>query len=49
MWRYLFFIAYIKEKEETEYTGIESYVAEQIEKEEIGWFPIYNALIFQKK
>ena len=27
MWKYLYFIAYIREKEETEYTGIESYVA----------------------
>ena len=32
MWKYLYFIAYIREKEETEYTGIESYVANQLEK-----------------
>ena len=31
MWKYLFFIAYIQNKDETEYTGIESYVWEEIE------------------
>ena len=30
-WYYLFYIAYLKEKDPTEYTGIESYVAEKIE------------------
>eukprot|EP00828_Plagiopyla_frontata_P048512 TRINITY_DN931_c0_g1_i2.p2 TRINITY_DN931_c0_g1~~TRINITY_DN931_c0_g1_i2.p2 ORF type:complete len:237 (-),score=42.50 TRINITY_DN931_c0_g1_i2:215-925(-) len=44
LWKYLFFIAYLREKEETEYTGLESYVAEQLEKQEIGWFPIYKTL-----
>lgn len=28
LWKYLFFIAYLREKEETEYTGLESYVAD---------------------
>ena len=32
LWKYLYFIAYLREKEETEYTGLESYVAEQLEK-----------------
>lgn len=32
MWNYLFYIAYLKEKKSTEFTGIESYVFEKIEK-----------------
>lgn len=39
MWNYLFYMAYIKDKDETEFTGIESYVAERLEKDEISWFP----------
>lgn len=40
LWHYLFFVAYVRDKEETELTGMESYVADQIEKEEVDWFPI---------
>ena len=39
MWNYLFYIAYLRSKDETEYTGIESYVAGVIDKEENTWFP----------
>jgi len=44
MWNYLFYIAYLLDKDNTEYTGIESYVADKLEKEEISWFPTYQAL-----
>ncbi len=44
MWNYLFYIAYVREKEPTEYTGIESYVADQLARNEIQWFPYYRAL-----
>jgi hypothetical protein len=40
MWNYLFYIAYLKDKDSTEYTGIESYVADKLKKEEINWFPL---------
>lgn len=30
MWNYLFYIAFVKEKTETELTGIESYVLENV-------------------
>ncbi|EGR30411.1 MIR domain protein [Ichthyophthirius multifiliis] len=49
MWNYLYYIAYLQDKKQTEYTGIESYVAEKIEKEEIGWFPINRALCMNKR
>lgn len=44
MWNYLFYMAYLKQKSSTEYTGIESYVADKIKNEEIQWFPIFRAL-----
>lgn len=42
MWNYLFYIAYLNDKKKTEYTGIESYVSEKLEKDEISWFPTYK-------
>lgn len=45
MWNYLFYIAYLKDKDETEYTGIESYVSARIKKYDCSWFPI-NRFIF---
>eukprot|EP01016_Furgasonia_blochmanni_P048307 TRINITY_DN7173_c0_g1_i12.p1 TRINITY_DN7173_c0_g1~~TRINITY_DN7173_c0_g1_i12.p1 ORF type:complete len:223 (+),score=55.36 TRINITY_DN7173_c0_g1_i12:65-733(+) len=49
VWDYIFYIAYISEKDHTEYTGIESYVAEMIEKEDINWFPVYRALVIKSQ
>lgn len=43
----MFYIAYIKEKDKTEHTGLESYIAEQLENEEISWFPTHKALILK--
>lgn len=40
MWNYLYFLAYITDKEETEYSGIESYVAENYREGNVDWFPI---------
>lgn len=44
----MFYIAYLLEKDVTEYTGIESYVADKIDKEEISWFPIFKALCLKQ-
>lgn len=43
MWNYLFFIAYIKWKKETDYTGIESYVNQKYNQSEYDWFPFNKA------
>lgn len=40
MWNYLYYIAYIKDKPSTNYTGIETYVAECLKNNDISWFPI---------
>jgi hypothetical protein len=37
---YIFYIAYIRDKPWTELTGIESYVSECLEKNDVGWFPL---------
>ena len=40
MWNYLFYIAYLDDKDPTEYTGIESYIDYKIKKFDYSWFPI---------
>ena len=40
MWNYLFYIAHIKYKDETEYSGSESFVAEKVKAFDISWFPL---------
>lgn len=42
MWNYLYYMAYLLDKDETEYTGIESYVADKLERGEISWFPTFR-------
>jgi len=39
MWNYLFYIYNLKQKDSTEYNGIETYVSELINIDDIGWFP----------
>jgi hypothetical protein len=39
---YFFFIFYLKEKHPSEFTGIESYVKELLDKESISWFPLFK-------
>ncbi len=38
MWNYIKFIAYIQWKEPTEYTGIESYIFEKWENNDLSWY-----------
>jgi len=40
MWNYVFFIAYLKNKDQTDYTGIESYIDEKVELQDVSWFPL---------
>ena len=42
MWNYLFFISYLRNKERTEYSGFESFVAEKLENDDISWFPLHQ-------
>ena len=47
VWNYVYFLAYIIKKEQTEYTGIESYVRFCYDHSDISWFPQYQAISFQ--
>ena len=44
MWNYVYFIAYLEDKEKTEYTGIESYIYNKIKDYDTSWFPIHRFL-----
>jgi inositol 1,4,5-triphosphate receptor type 1/inositol 1,4,5-triphosphate receptor type 3 len=44
MWNYIFYIAYLDFKDETEYNGIESYIYKKIKIKKIDWFPIGKSL-----
>ena len=43
MFDYVFFLAYLQEKPELEYTGLESFVSEKYNERNNTWFPIYRA------
>lgn len=40
MWNYVFYKAYLLNKEKTELNGNESYIYEKISNQDISWFPI---------
>ena len=39
-WNFIYFIDYIQTKDETEYTGAEQYVADQLAANEMLWVPV---------
>lgn len=39
----MFFIAYLKYKDPNEYTGIEQFVWQKIERKDLNWFPFNKA------
>uniref|UniRef100_A0A913HZP3 Inositol 1,4,5-trisphosphate receptor n=1 Tax=Strongyloides stercoralis TaxID=6248 RepID=A0A913HZP3_STRER len=44
LWHYLFFIVLLQEKDPTEFTGPESYVANCVKSKSIDWFPRMQAI-----
>ena len=40
MWRYLYFMHHLKRKEQSEYTGQESYVFEKMKRNDLSFFPV---------
>ena len=36
-------MSYILDKDPTEYTGVESYISDQIKQDNLNWFPIGKA------
>jgi len=47
MWNYVYYLAYLKSKDNTDYTGIESYISEKVEAGEVSWFPLGKALVLE--
>lgn len=43
-WNYILFLAYLLKKDQTEYTGIESFVRDQFDQDELSWIPNQSAL-----
>uniref|UniRef100_A0A8C2W970 Inositol 1,4,5-trisphosphate receptor n=1 Tax=Cyclopterus lumpus TaxID=8103 RepID=A0A8C2W970_CYCLU len=44
IWNYLYFIVLVREKNQTDYTGPESYVAQMIKNNNLDWFPRMQAM-----
>ena len=49
MWGYLLFAIYLNEKNPSEYTAFEAYVADRINRNELGWFPINRAMALSQE
>ncbi|PAV80527.1 hypothetical protein WR25_22907 [Diploscapter pachys] len=47
LWHYLYFIVWLQIKDETEFTGPESYVAQCIKDRNLDWFPRMQAISLQ--
>ncbi|EWS73528.1 inositol-triphosphate type 1 protein (macronuclear) [Tetrahymena thermophila SB210] len=45
IWNYMFYLAYLEERDSTEYTGVESYVKEKLTQLDYTWFPIQRASV----
>lgn len=48
-WNYLFYIGYLTDKQDTEHTGLESYIAGLIVNERIDWFPNHRAMMIKEE
>jgi len=44
MWEYLYYVVYLKQKDETEYSGIETYVADKLEEDDTTFYPTEKAM-----
>jgi len=47
LWDYAFFRLYLDVKEQSEYSGLETYCADLLKQQQIGWFPIKKAKIIE--
>lgn len=49
LWYYVFYIMYLKSKDQTEFLGIESYVMDKFNQDDVSFFPLHRALILEEK
>ena len=48
-WNYVYFICYLRLKNETEYNGVESMIQQQIDRQDISWLPKKKTCAMQAK
>lgn len=48
LWNYIYYIVLLKNKDPTDYTGIESYVSLYFERGQINWVPRQQALLLKE-
>jgi len=46
-WKYLNFLFYLETKDTTEYSGVETYIAEKLADDDVMWLPILRARIME--
>jgi len=44
MWKYLYYMVYLKTKDASDYTGVESYVTALMEEEDVGFYPVNRSM-----
>ena len=44
LWHYLFYVYFLRKESQADFSGIHSYVAGMLKKEDIFWFPIGKSL-----
>uniref|UniRef100_A0A1I8B146 RIH_assoc domain-containing protein n=1 Tax=Meloidogyne hapla TaxID=6305 RepID=A0A1I8B146_MELHA len=49
LWHYIYFIVWLQIKDETEFTGPESFVAKCVKNHNLDWFPRMQAISLQKE
>jgi len=49
LWQYVFFIIHLNAKDDTDYNGTESFVADKLVQEDISWFPFNKAICLEKE
>lgn len=48
IWDYISFLIYLSEKETTEFTGIEQYLYEMVEKKDLTFFPVLRSMALEE-
>ena len=48
LWNYVYYIAFLLDKDAQDYNGIESYVLSKIEQDSLDWLPVRNSYVIQE-
>ncbi len=48
LWNYVYYIAFLLEKDSMDYNGIESYVLSELERDSLNWLPVRNSYVIQE-